>query len=216
MKSNNVIEKIKDVLNLNEEVKLEQTKLENGTIIEADSFEEGKEVFIVTDDQKVALPVGEYILEDTRLLVVEEEGVIADVREVSDEVPAKETEEGEEITEDLKEEDDDYAEEADVADWKGMEIRIKNLEDAIADIKSEEGLKEELSAIEKGNNLTVELSQEIPVEVQAELNEPSAEPIVSNPDSFKTLSKFKIGANRKLNTIAVSYTHLTLPTNREV
>ena len=202
MKSNNVIEKIKDVLNLNEEVKLEQTKLENGTIIEADSFEEGKEVFIVTDDQKVALPVGEYILEDTRLLVVEEEGIIADVREVSDEVPSKETEEGEEITEDLKEEDDDdYAEEADVADWKGMEIRIKNLEDAIADIKSEEGLKEELSAIEKGNNLTVELSQEIPDEVQAELNEPSADPIVSNPNSFKTLSKFKIGANRKLNTM---------------
>ena len=198
MKSNNVIEKIKDVLNLNEEVKLEQTKLENGTIIEADSFEEGNEVFIVSDDQLVAMPVGEYILEDTRLLVVEEEGLIADVREVSDEVPSKETEEGEE---ELKEEDDDYAEEADVADWKGMEIRIKNLEDAIADIKSEEGLKEELSAIEKGNNLTVELSQEIPVEVQAELNEPSADPIVSNPNSFKTLSKFKIGANRKANTM---------------
>ena len=198
MKSNNVIEKIKDVLNLNEKVKLEQTKLENGTIIEADSFEEGNEVFIVSEDQLVAMPVGEYILEDTRLLVVEEEGLIADVREVSDEVPAKETEEGEE---ELKEEDDDYAEEADVADWKGMEIRIKNLEDAIADIKSEEGLKEELSAIEKGNNLTVELSQEIPVEVQAELNEPSADPIVSNPNSFKTLSKFKIGANRKANTM---------------
>ena len=198
MKSNNVIEKIKDVLNLNEEVKLEQTKLENGTIIEADSFEEGNEVFIVSDDQLVAMPVGEYILEDTRLLVVEEEGLIADVREVSDEVPSKETEEGEE---ELKEEDDDYAEEADVADWKGMEIRIKNLEDAIANIKSEEGLKEELSAIEKGNNLTVELSQEIPVEVQAELNEPSADPIVSNPNSFKTLSKFKIGANRKANTM---------------
>ena len=198
MKSNNVIEKIKDVLNLNEEVKLEQTKLENGTVIEADSFEEGKEVFIVSEDQLVAMPVGEYILEDTRLLVVEEEGLIADVREVSDEVPSKETEVEEE---ELKEEDDDYAEEADVADWKGMEIRIKNLEDAIANIKSEEGLKEELSAIEKGNNLTVELSQEIPVEVQAELNEPSADPIVSNPNSFKTLSKFKIGGNRKANTM---------------
>ena len=198
MKSNNVIEKIKDVLNLNEEVKLEQTKLENGTIIEADSFEEGKEVFIVSEDQLVAMPVGEYILEDTRLLVVEEEGLIADVREVSDEVPSKETEVEEE---ELKEEDDDYAEEADVADWKGMEIRIKNLEDAIANIKSEEGLKEELSAIEAGNKLTVELSQEIPVEVQAELNEPSADPIVSNPNSFKTLSKFKIGANRKANTM---------------
>tara|TARA_R110000782_G_scaffold10591_3_gene33037 strand:- start:206 stop:820 length:615 start_codon:yes stop_codon:yes gene_type:complete len=195
MKSNNVIEKIKDVLNLNEAVKLEQTKLENGTIIEADSFEEGKEVFIVTEDEMVAMPVGEYILEDSRLLVVEEEGMIADVREVSDEVPAEETEtESEEVEEDL-------AEEADVADWKGMEIRIKNLEDAIADIKSEEGLKEELSAIEMGNNLTVELSKEIPVEVQAELSEPSAEPIVSNPEAFKTLSKFKIGANRKPNTM---------------
>ena len=193
MKSNNVIEKIKDVLNLNEEVKLEQTKLENGTVIEAESFEEGKEVFIVSEDQLVAMPVGEYILEDTRLLVVEEEGLIADVREVSDEVPSKETE--------VEEVEEELAEEADVADWKGMEIRIKNLEDAIADIKSEEGLKEELSAIEKGNNLTVELSKEIPVEVQAELNEPSADPIVSNPNSFKTLSKFKIGANRKANTM---------------
>ncbi len=195
MKSNNVIEKIKDVLNLNEEVKLEQTKLENGTVIEFDSLEEGKEVFIVSDEEKIAMPVGEYILEDSRLLVVEEEGVIADVREVSDEVPSEETEEGEEEVE------EELAEEADVADWKGMEIRIKNLEDAIADIKSEEGLKEELSAIEAGNKLTVELSQEIPAEVQAELSEPSAEPIVSNPESFKTLSKFQIGSKRKPTTM---------------
>ena len=79
--------------------------------------------------------------------------------------------------------------------------RIQNLEDAIADIKSKESLKEELSAIEAGNKLTVELSQEIPVEVQAELNEPSAEPIVSNPEAFKTLSKFKIASNRKANTM---------------
>ena len=192
MKSNNVIEKIKDVLNLNEEVKLEQTKLENGTVIEAESFEEGKEVFIVSDEEKIAMPVGEYILEDTRLLVVEEEGVIADVREVSDEVPAKETEEGEEVEEELAEEDDLI---------RNMMGRIQNLEDAIADIKSKESLKEELSAIEAGNKLTVELSQEIPVEVQAELNEPSAEPIVSNPEAFKTLSKFKIGSNRKANTM---------------
>ena len=192
MKSNNVIEKIKDVLNLNEAVKLEQTKLENGTIIEAESFEEGKEVFIVSDEEKIALPVGEYILEDTRLLVVEEEGVIADVREVSDEAPAKETEEGEEVEEELAEEDDLM---------RDMMGRIQNLEDAIADIKSKESLKEELSAIEAGNKLTVELSQEIPVEVQAELNEPSAEPIVSNPEAFKTLSKFKIGSNRKANTM---------------
>jgi hypothetical protein len=191
MKSNNVIEKIKDVLNLNEEVKLEQTKLENGTVIEFDSLEEGKEVFIVSDEEKIAMPVGEYILEDSRLLVVEEEGVIADVREVSDEVPSEETEE-EEVEEELAEEDDIM---------RDMMGRIQNLEDAIADIKSKEDLKEELSAIEMGNNLTVELSQEIPVEVQAELSEPSAEPIVSNPESFKTLSKFQIGSKRKPTTM---------------
>jgi len=192
MKSNNMIEKIKDVLSLNEEVKLEQIKLENGTVIEAESFEKGKEVFIVTDDEKVAMPVGEYILEDSKLLVIEEEGLIADVREVSDEVPSEESEE---------EMEEELAEEADVADWKGMEKRIKNLEDAIADIKAEEDLKEELSAIEMGNNLTVELSKEVPTEVEAVLSEPSAEPIVSNPESFKELSKFKIGSNRKANTM---------------
>jgi hypothetical protein len=187
-----MIEKIKDVLSLNEEVKLEQIKLENGTVIEAESFEKGKEVFIVTDDEKVAMPVGEYILEDSKLLVIEEEGLIADVREVSDEVPSEESEE---------EMEEELAEEADVADWKGMEKRIKNLEDAIADIKAEEDLKEELSAIEMGNNLTVELSKEVPTEVEAVLSEPSAEPIVSNPESFKELSKFKIGSNRKANTM---------------
>jgi len=187
-----MIEKIKNVLSLNEEVKLEQIKLENGTVIEAESFEEGKEVFIVTDDEKVAMPVGEYILEDSKLLVIEEEGLIADVREVSDEAPSEESEE---------EMEEELAEEADVADWKGMEKRIKNLEDAIADIKAEEDLKEELSAIEMGNNLTVELSKEVPTEVEAALSEPSAEPIVSNPESFKELSKFKIGSNRKANTM---------------
>ena len=70
-------------------------KLENGTVVEAESFEKGKEIFIKTDDEKVAMPVGEYILEDGKLLVVEEEGIIADMRDVSDEVPAKEEEETE-------------------------------------------------------------------------------------------------------------------------
>ena len=88
---------IKTLLNI--EVNLEEMKLENGTVITTESLEKGNEVFIVTDDEKVAMPVGEYILEDGRLLIVEEEGIIADVRDVSDDVPAKE-----ETTEDLEEE----------------------------------------------------------------------------------------------------------------
>ena len=132
MKSTEMINQIKTLLNI--EVKLEEMKLENGTIVSAESFEKDKEIFIVTDDEKVAMPVGEYLLEDGRLVVVSEEGMIADVREVSDEVPSKEDEEGEEITSDLAEEDEEekeleekeegYAEEDDM--MRDMMGRIQN------------------------------------------------------------------------------------------
>ena len=135
MKSTEMLNQIKTLLNI--EVKLEEQKLENGTRVEAESFEKGKEIFILTDDEKVAMPVGEYLLEDGRLVVVAEEGIIDDVREVSDEVPQKE-EESKDETEDLEEEEK-MEEEADVQDWAGMEKRIKNLEDAIADLKSKVG-----------------------------------------------------------------------------
>jgi len=140
MKANEMLNEIKTLLNI--EVKLEEMKLENGTVVSAEAFEKGKEVFIVTDDEKIAMPVGEYILEDGRLVVVEEEGIIADISEVSDEVPAKEEEDGEEITEDLGEE---KKEKAEGADWEGMERRIQYLEDAIDDVKAEkvEAEKEE-------------------------------------------------------------------------
>ena len=92
-----MLNQIRTLLNI--EVKLEEMKLENGTVVSAETFEKGSEIFIVTDDEKVAMPVGEYILEDGRLVVVSEEGMIADVREVSDEVPAKETEDLEEVIE---------------------------------------------------------------------------------------------------------------------
>lgn len=91
-----MLNQIRTLLNI--EVKLEEMKLENGTVVSADTFEKGSEIFIVTDDEKVAMPVGEYILEDGRLVVVSEEGMIADVKEVSDEVPAEETEDLEEET----------------------------------------------------------------------------------------------------------------------
>jgi len=76
------------------EVKLEQMKLQDGvTIIEADAFEMDNEVFIVTEDeQKIALPVGEYKLEDGKILVVEVEGMIKEVKEATAEEPEAETE----------------------------------------------------------------------------------------------------------------------------
>jgi len=183
MKANEMLNEIKTLLNI--EVKLEEMKLENGTVISAEAFEKGKEVFIVTDDEKIAMPVGEYILEDGRLVVVEEEGVIADVREVSDEVPAKEEEDGEEITEDLKEEE--MEEEADVADWKGMEIRIKNLEDAIADLKADK--------VEAEKEEEVEISEE---EVKEELS--AVKPIKHNPEANTPQKKQVQFAKGQFNT----------------
>ena len=84
MKSQETLSKIMELLNLQDEVKLESMKLENGTTIEAEAFEANQEVFIVTEDERIALPVGEYELEDGRMLVVAEEGVIAEVREANE------------------------------------------------------------------------------------------------------------------------------------
>jgi len=60
-------------------VKLEQQTLENGTVIEAESFTVGTPVFIITEDQKLPLPIGEYKLADGSTLEVIEEGIIAGV-----------------------------------------------------------------------------------------------------------------------------------------
>ena len=197
MKSNNVIEKIKDVLNLNEEVKLEQARLDNGTVIEADSFESGVEVFIVTEDEKVALPVGEYALEDGKILVVAEEGVISEIKEEEAEA---ETEEVEEV-EASEEEEMGYATKEELAEVKDMIEEIKAM------LEPKEDLSEDLSE-DLGNLLTEELAKhekvelnEVPEEVQAELNEPSAEPIVPNPEGNKAISKFSVSKNRKSTTI---------------
>ena len=198
MKSTEMLNQIKTLLNM--EVKLEEMKLENGTLVEAESFEKGKEIFIKTDDEKVAMPVGEYILEDGKLLVVEEEGIIGDMRDVSDDVPQKE-EESKEETEDLGYEDDkekemrDDGKEAAVDDWQGMEKRIKNLEDAIADLKSKIGgkemeeeeveMEEEVSRQPKSRTIKEEFNSEVEEKVKEELSQPSAEPIKHSPETGK-------------------------------
>lgn len=191
MKSNNVIEKIKDVLNLNEEVKLEQQALENGTVLEADAFEADNEVFIVTEDEEnstVAVPVGEYQLEDGRILVVAEEGIISEVKEAGEE---------EEVVEEVEAEEEEmaYATKEELAEVKEM----------IEEIKAMLEPKEEMSSEDLGNLITEELSKhelsEVPQEVQDELNEPSAEPIMANPEADSTNKpSFKFAQNRKPST----------------
>ena len=192
------LNQIKELLNI--QVKLEEMKLENGTIVTADSFEKDSELFIVTDDQQVAMPVGEYLLEDGRLLVVSEEGIIADIRDVADDVTPKE---GEEVTEDLedenhegepedekKEDEKELEEEADVADWKGMEKRIQNLEDAIADLKGDKESKmEEVPEEPKvGEEVNVLKSRTVKEEF-SEVLEPAVSSIKANPESESVQKK---------------------------
>ena len=122
---------IKQALGLEEEsVKLGfQAKTEDGTIIvsTAEELENGVDISVLTEDgTTILLPIGTYKLDTGVSFRVEEEGIVAEVIE-------SETEE-----EDTVEEEDlavDDGKEADVDDWAGMEKRIQNLEDAVADIK---------------------------------------------------------------------------------
>ena len=191
MNTNDMISKIKEVVGLSEEVKLEQQTLENGTVLEAESFEAGKEIFIVTEDEKVAVPVGEYEMEDGRILVVAEEGVIAEIKEQGEEEEVEEVEAKDE-------EEEMYATKRELAEVKEM----------IEEIKAMLEPKEEMNADEMGNLMTEELCKhdkvelsEVPEEVQEELNQPSAEPIVANPEAESNKVNFKFANKRKLSTL---------------
>jgi len=94
----NKINQIKTLLGM--EVKLETMKLANGTEIEAEVFEAGAEVFIVSEEEKVALPIGEYELEGGQVLVVAEEGIISEIKDAAqeeEEAPAEEEVEEQEM-----------------------------------------------------------------------------------------------------------------------
>jgi hypothetical protein len=92
-----IINKVKTLLGL--EVKLEQMTLDNGAVIEAESFEVGAEVFVVADEERVAVPIGEYLMEDGMTMKIVEEGIIEEIGEASteEEAPAEVVEEEEEL-----------------------------------------------------------------------------------------------------------------------
>ena len=121
-----------------EETKLAQISLENGTVLEAEAFESGNEVFIVTEDERVPVPVGEYqMMEDGKILVVSEEGMIAEIKEaeVEEEVEAAV----------------EYATKEELAEIRSMIEEIAAMikekkEMAEEQAKEEAQLKEELSA----------------------------------------------------------------------
>ena len=143
-----------------------EMKLDDGRIIatEDEQFMIGSKVFAVGDDGEAsALEAGSYTMENGNKMTIGDKSEILDLGEEkeAEDVEASEEELSEEVAEESKEEE--LAEEADVADWKGMEIRIKNLEDAVADLKAD---KVEASA---------ELSEEATEEVEEDKTEMSSE-----------------------------------------
>ena len=147
MKAQDMLNKVKELIGveLQEEVKLAQATLENGTVIESESFEAGSEVFIVSEEDRVALPVGDYTLEDGEILIVEEEGIIASIGAIEEEAPA------EEEVEAADEEEKVYATKEELAELKTMIEEIKAIIEKQEMSKVEETVEEkdlELSAVE--------------------------------------------------------------------
>jgi len=183
MKATEILSKIKtylgedtaDIVNdieQTQEVELAQAKLDNGTVLEAEAFESGNEVFIVSDDERVAVPVGEYLMEDGQILVVSEEGVIGEIK--SEE--AKEEEEEVETSEEIEEVEAEYATKEELAEVKSMLEEIKAMIDK----------KEEMSEVEE--------------QVKEELSEtPASEPITHNPEPKQKVN-LKYSQNRKQST----------------
>jgi len=179
MKSQETLSQIMELLNLQDEVKLESMKLDNGTVIEAEAFEANQEVFIVTEDEKIALPVGEYTLEDGRILAVVEEGVIAEVRATEEEAPA------EEVVEEVEQAEEEPKEEMAYATKEELSAAVEEMKVMIEEIKAMMSPKEE------------DMSEE----VEMSANEPAAKPIKHSPDT-KSAPAHKFGQGAQKNTLS--------------
>ena len=187
MKAQEIIDSIKSIVGvkLSETVsiKLEEITLENGTVLVADKFESGEAVFIKTEDENVALPVGDYDLPEEKKLIVKEEGLIDSIsgeeveEEVSEEVEVSEVVEAQETTEKVKSKTESiqtvYATKEEVSEVRSMIEEIKTLLEKSKELNDE-------SVVEK----EVELSSETIVE-----------PIVHNPEKEEKKTNINFTAN---------------------
>lgn len=186
MNEKSILNKVRTLLGL--EVKLETMKLSDGvSMLEADAFEAGQPVFILTEDeQRIPVPVGEYELEDMRILVVIEEGVIAEIREAA------------QVEEEVVEEAPAVEEEVEAATEtatpkKTIESIVK--ESFFSEIEALKKENEELKA--KLSAQTPEVAEEVaPVELSEE-----PKPISFNPENSQATDVFKFAAKRNATTM---------------
>jgi hypothetical protein len=174
------------------EVELAQVKTADGAaIFDAESFDVGQAVFIVTEEGNIPVPMGEYILEEGLKIKVDEQGVIV-------EVEAEGAETTEEVVEEVEAKDEPMKEETGM-----MESMPKKVVKSKTEMEESYFSKFEtrLSAIEKANeelkSLNVELSAENE-ELKKQLAESPAEHTKFNPEAEAQRDiKFKIGARRE-------------------
>ena len=186
------INTIKTFLGMEKEVKLAQEVLEDGAILEADSFEAGQSVSIVNEDERIALPVGEYELPEDRILVVQEEGIIAEIK-------TKEVEEESPEMEQVKEEAPMMSEEPAKEIKKTVESIVKEtFFSEIEELKKEnEELKAKLTELSKVEEVKEEVKEEV-----VELKEEEPKPIQHNPENKVEREVVKFGKkNDRLSQI---------------
>lgn len=206
MKTTEMLKRIQTLLNTR--VELEDRKLDNGTVISADEFAEGQPVFIVTEDERIPMPIGEYVMEDGSMLVVEEEGVIAAIKSAE-----AEEEEVEEVVEEEAQVEEEMSEvkepkkvvESNIVETHFSEEQKSELVEAI--LSSVNPLIEELQ--NKVSELEAKLSAEevAEVEVKAEeevkVEEPKQElskAFKHTPEVKSEKKKIQFSQNRTLTT----------------
>jgi regulator of replication initiation timing len=189
MEYKNKLNKIKAVLSL--EVKLAQMKLDDGiTVIEAESFEPDYSVGIVTADGIVAMPVGEYMLEDGNVLVVEVEGVISSL------APAQEEEVMPEMAHPNAEAVAPAAQEV-VAPQMSEEPKAKRIVESVSKetfFAEIEKLRQEFSSIKEENEALKAENESLKVEMSS--IEEGAQPLAHNPEAGVAPKQFRISKNK--------------------
>jgi hypothetical protein len=171
MSSKSKIDTIKEILGLKVEVSFAKQKLDDGTQLEAESFEEGKDVFILTEDgAKVALPIGEYDYEG-KVLSIKEEGVIASISEKTEEAEPKEAELEQEVLDESKEQEEEQLEDDLKPMIEAMDARISALESML----------QEFSAQKETNERDISLVESKEVKEEEVKMAIETEPIVHNP-----------------------------------
>ncbi len=186
-----------------------EMKLDDGRVVatEDEQFMIGSKVFAVGDDGEAeALTAGTYTMENGNKLSIGDKSEILDLGEEEESVEEESKEEVEasaELSEETELAEDD---EAVVEDWAGMEKRIKNLEDAVADLKADkvEASAEELSEEDSKTEMSSEVMGELMTQIEelkgkiVELSgEPATEGLKYNPEGDNFNSTIDLG---KLST----------------